>query len=458
MSHKPLYFKTLLMAACTQGALAAACSDGDGGAPEDTTGGGRPYLMGSWAESYDRFSATSFSTSFAVPTTAADAKGEAVVVSFEDLGLPSDAFSGPSDTPNAPPALWVQTIDQRVAAARADGRTVVLAISPLSTSLDTLAANTTEAGPGILRVDTSWRSTCFDPGRETNPTRLREQFARFAAWLVNRARPDMVIVGHRLNIYEARCGQAPWRGMLDFVGAAISRIRAVADLPSVPGQPVFVVPTIIAGLDVEDLYGLPSKPGRCAGMTIEACLEQRASLLGDFDAALGDAAAPDVVGLDAHPAAFVVARAGEEIPARYLTNVLQKLAERKVAIIATSLPAQSLTSRQGPCVPHYTVDDDAQRRWLDLVLAAGQTRAMPLVVWRNLGDLAKTAVVTSCPCTGDSQLCDDLASVGGAVDALRLRLVSGLVDSDGNARPALATWRAAIASGVPADPATGESR
>jgi len=408
-------------------------------ATKDVIGDARPYALGTWALSYD-----AGATPPLIPAIEANtADTEALVVSFEHLGLPWDSFRGPSNTPAAPPTTWINAVDALIASARASGRTFILAISPLSLEVDTIAANAREDG-GLLLVDTAFKPTCFDPSRETRPEDLRERFARYAAWLVNRARPDQAIIGRRLNIYEATCNSAAYSGMLGYVAAATRAVRALADEPVVETQGPFVVPTIIHGLDGEDLFGLPAKPGRCPGAGHEACLAARAPVIATFKAELAGAAAADIVGLEVYPAAWVVANCGDEIPARYIPLLVAALDVPQTAIIGTGLPAGTIQAREGPCVPWYVGDEDTQARWLDRVLSDAKDLGMPLVIWRSMRDLAPAAVVTSCPCAGDFDLCSHLSDLGARANTRRARLTEGLIANDGTERAAMGIWRAAF--------------
>jgi hypothetical protein len=376
----------------------------------------------------------------------ADPEAALVIAPLDHLGIPWDAFDGPTDAPTAPPAPWVAAIDAAIATLAADGRPFALVVSPLSPDFGTLAAEAREAN-GRLIVDPSAFRPCFDPATETRPEELRDRFARYVAWLANRARPAHLVVGHRLNLYEAQCGDRPWRSVLGFVGEAIARVRGLAEVAQPPGVAPFVVPNLIVGLDVEDLHGLPRKPGRCAGVALADCLATRApQLASSWAEVLTGASAPDVVGLESYPAAVLIDAPGEDIPATYLPGAIRAVTGWAAGstVLGTGLPGVPLATRVGtPCVTFLTSGPEQQIRWLDLAITASKAAELPFLAWRHHTDAGPTAALGSCPCSGDAAFCDHLDDLGVRADPTRTSLVEGLIDSDGAPRPALTRWRLA---------------
>ena len=421
------------------GALAlAAC--GDPATPEAPAP--TPWIAASWAVGYD-VAAVPQQT---LDVSRADPEAALILAPLDHLGIPWDAFGGPSDAPNAPPAPWLDAIDAAISRLQADGRPFALVVSPLAPDFGTLAAEAREAN-GRLIVDPSAFRPCFDPATETRPDDLRDRFARYVAWLANRARPAHLVVGHRLNLLEAQCGDGPWRSALAFVGAAIARVRALADSEQPPGVPPFVVPTLTVGVDVEDLHGLPRRPGRCAGVALADCLAIRAPALGTaWSEALTGPSAPDLVGLESYPAAVLIDAPTAPIPASYLSGAVTAVAgwASAAAVLGTALPAVPLATRVGnPCVTFLPSDAEQQIRWLDLAIAASKAASMPFFAWRHHADAGPTATLASCPCSGDTDFCDHLGDLGPRADATRTALIEGLVDSAGAERPAFARWRLA---------------
>ncbi len=416
--------------------LLVACSGDDGPTTTDTVTPGGVPTQGVWALSFSPVAEPAFVPSFSVPD---GVRAETLVVRLDHLGLPWDAFSGPISEPNAPPAGWVGAVDAVIAGARASGRGFILVISPISERFDGIAADARDDG-GALVIDDAFRTRCFDPAREARPEDLPARFGRYARWVTARARPDAVVIGHRVNLLEASCGGGVFSGMLRFIAEGVAAVRTLEGA-EVPGTAeVFAVPPIVVGVDVEDLYGLPSIPGRCAGLESEACLAERWSAVDTLLGALPGTSAPDVVALESYPALWLARNPGASLPQGYLTSIVDRLAGVPSAILGTGLPAVSLSRPEGPCVAWITSDETEQARWVDLALTAARAAAMPWVIWRTAEDPASTAVASSCPCTGDVALCAHLAGAGAEREARRARLVEGLRDSDGEARAALGVW------------------
>lgn len=391
----------------------------------DVSPTGRPYLLGARAEGYDITRSAFPRPASASATPLVDELVEIGVAPLDLYGIPWSSFSGPDNLPTDLPGPWLTGLDAAVAAAKGSGRPVVLALSPLATSFDTLAAEAGETG-GNLTLNPSWKPYCYDPGTDGNPTKWRDAYAGYVVWAIRRYQPAFVILGERLNLYEAACGAAPYASLKGFVSEANTRVGAITDVAQ---------PATIVSVDVEDLYGFPKKAGRCVAVTPQACFDTRKGLLDGLDA--------DVVGLESYPAPYVDTLG--TIPSDWLSRVVAA-AGKPTAVVGTSLPATSMSHREGVCLPILTSSEAIQASWLDQVLATAENARMPLVIWRSLVDLYDAGVVSSCPCAGDTGLCQHLDQLGGAADVVRFRLAGGLVDVDGTERQAAAVWRQAKAT------------
>jgi len=414
-------------------ALAACPDEGGSGDADagDTLPGGRPFLLAARAEAYDPTARVPRLASLAALEVPGDGGAttlpiEALVVPLDLVGIPWDAFVGPDNQPTTLPAPWLAAVDAQRALAQGTGLPLVLALSPVAPDFDTLAPLAKD-GAGALVLDDAWESYCYDPSKDPTPARYRDRFAGFVAWAVQRFQPTMVVLGQRMNLYEATCGRSAYDAILGYIDAAATRVRALASPP-----------TLVVSVDVEDLYGYPKKPGRCQTGAPKDCLTGRAELATAAAAAVGQGG---VLGLESYPARALADL--DALPADWLRRVAE-LAPQATAILGAGLPAIRLETQAGVCTPLLEANEADQRAFLDQVFAVADLEEMPLVVWRGLSDLAAAAVVGSCPCGGDATLCQHLAGLGAGKDERRLELVRGLWTRDGTPRQAATLWRAVL--------------
>jgi len=417
--------------------LLAACPDDGGSSTTDTTGndtlpGNRTFLLAARAESYDPNQARPFVPSLASVTFApsaadpispplADRPIEALVLPVDLIGIPWSSFSGPDNRPTSLPSTWLAEIEDLEALAAEAGLPLILALSPLSPDHNTLAPLASEQS-GALVLNPTWKPSCYDPSADSNPTLYRDQYAGFVVWLAERFQPAAILVGQRLNLYEANCGASAFEAIVGFVNHAQTRLATLEARP-----------LTVATIDVEDLYGFPSRPGRCVTGTPKECLATRASLLSDL--------AVDRLGLDSSPwRAF-----GDlaDIPRDWLAAVAD--AQTLPALVAsTGAPAIRIDAARGACSPFIESDELAQRNWLDQAIGFSASEDAPFLVWRTLIDQLPTGILASCPCTGDVALCTHLEGLGNRRDDRRATLGSGLASADGTPRQALTLWRSLL--------------
>lgn len=431
---------TALALALTLTSAATACGDGattptdtaSDGTPgdgadttADTTPPGRP-LLGGRAEAYD---ITLPAGTAPRPWVASvDPLGgdlsEVIVIPLDLYGIPWTSFSGPDNQPTDLPGPWVSGVNALKAMATASGKKVVLALSPLSAAWDTLAPEAREQS-GVLVLNSAWRPNCYNPATDPNVDKWRDAYAGYAVWAVKQFRPDWVVLGQRMNRYEENCGVAPYTAVLDYAAEAHRRIKELKD---------FTPPPTIVGVDVEDLYGYPQKPGRCVAIAPDACLEKRKGLV--------DGITADYLGLESYPTFALEDLAS--LPNDWLDGVAALRPDLGAAIIGTSLPAQSITTKRAVCSPLLDSSEALQTQWLDQVVSTAKSRAMPFAIWRSVRDLFDADVVSGCPCTGDATLCQHLDGLGPGKDDLRPYLAAGLVKVDGTERAAVSVWRQAL--------------
>lgn len=390
----------------------------------DTTPTGRSFLLAGRAEAYDFTAPAPVRPWLPSLETLGDDLAEAIVIPLDLYGIPWDSFTGPDNRPSDLPGPWFSAVTALQTLAESTGRPIVLALSPLTAASDTLAADAREQN-GALILNPSRHAPCYNPAADGNPTKWRDAWAGYAVWAVRQFEPRWVILGQRVNRYEERCGVAPYEAVLDYPAEAHRRIKALTD--------VSPLPTTIVGVDVEDLYGYPQKPGRCVATTPEACFATRAPLLDGIEA--------DLLGLESYPAFALEDLAS--LPSDWLTRIADARDDLGGAVIGTHLPAVSLSRRGAAavCTPLLDSSEAAQAAWLDQVINAATTRRMELVVWRSLQDLLPADVVGSCPCAGDVAVCQHLDQLNASADDVRRMVSGGLVDVDGVERAAASVWR-----------------
>ena len=464
--------------------LSGACGGGGGGAADVTGGGadaqsdgGRSYLLAGRAERYDLTNARRWAISVAgltQPAVAgeADAGGaadadagpgawddtldggaqgagqpeepvvEAVVVPLYRLGVPWEAFAqgGGANLPGP----WVLAVQEAQTEAESLGLPVALSLSPANETWDHLAPLATDDGTGTLRLEDNWlHDYCYDPSADPQPDKWRDAYVRYAEWATKRFSPRWVFLAHRVNLYDARCAATrpnAYAAVAAFATAAHQRIHEALD----------PAPITVVTVDVEDLYGYPSQPGRCVGTEGAECLGERGALLQTLEA--------DRLGLESYPEA-ALPRLGE-IPPGWLEGVMAARPDLPPLVAGTGLPAVRMERRKSQvCIPLLESSAELQRGWLDQVLAAAAAHEMDLVVWTYPESLLDESLVAPCDCPGgDAEadaVCAHLAQLGARADELRPRLIEGLwrgrqgLASGGAERPAAAIWRGVLAEPGP---------
>ncbi len=440
-------------------------ADAAGGGADGQGDGGRSYLLGGRAERYaidgsQRWTIsveglTQPVTSAAPAPDGADAgpgRGstdgaegaadepvvEAVVVPLYRLGVPWKAFAngGGANLPGP----WVLAVQRAQDEAESLGLPIALSLSPTNETWDHLAPLATDDGTGTLRLEDNWlHDYCYDPSADPQPEKWRDAYVRYVEWAVKRFSPRWVFLAHRVNLYDARCAATrpgAYGAVAGFATAAHERLHEALD----------PAPVTVVTVDVEDLYGFPSQPGRCVGTEGPECLGERGALLQAFQA--------DRLGLESYPEA-ALPRLGE-IPADWLEGVVAARADLPPIVAGTGLPAVSMERRKSQvCIPLLESDAELQRTWLDQVLAAAGAHGMGLVVWTYPESLLDEALVAPCDCPGgDAEadaVCAHLAQLGARADSLRPRFIEGLwrgaggLAAGGVERSAAAVWRGLLA-------------
>ncbi|MCB9786966.1 MAG: hypothetical protein H6744_09775 [Deltaproteobacteria bacterium] len=412
------------------GAVGAACGGGGGGGTDADAGDagdalpdGRAFFLGARLEGYDI--TASRQRVFSVEAAGDPALSEVVVVPVDQLGLPWEAFKGPDNTPVELPAAWVAAVDAMKAAALATGKPMVLSLSPLAPTLDTLAPDARDES-GLLVLNTQWTARCYDPSKDPDPERYRDRYAGFVAWVVQRFDPRWVVLARRVNRYEV-CGRSAYDAVLGFASEAGRRLDAL------PAGAVSA--ETLVTVDVEDLYGYPRPGGPCDTLGAAACLATRQGLLDGIDA--------DLLGLESYPATALPSLG--QLPQDWLERVAAARADLPSAVAGTSLPAVDLYTREGTCQPLLVSSDVVQRAWLDQVLSTAADREMAFVVWHPLQDLLDADAASACPCSPADPVCVHLDQLGAGASDVRRFVTGGLFEHDGTERIGGTLWKGLLA-------------
>lgn len=351
-----------------------------------------------------------------------------VVAMHQDFyGVPWDAFSGGV----APPPEWVAKIDQLVADAHALGKPVFLSLSPTYGGDRTkLAADVTASG-----TNSDWKPACYDLRTAADGAALRQAFAAYTTWMVERFDPKWVNVGIELNLFEP-CGAA-WDGMVDLERDAYAAAKAAA-----PDAVVF------PSIQLDHLYGRSG--GSCpAPMTTDECYDAHYAGLARLER--------DRFAISTYPYLQNGIQHVADIPSDWLTRAADRGGEQLVIAETGWLATAAAGDLDGTCVTAIDQNPTEQAAYFDLLIDTANARGVELIDWWSNRDVLVEPVMTDCPCDFDAQWCaliDLFRSTGGSDPTaqfygemlLKIFGTMGIRDYDGNPRqPIYDRWTAARA-------------
>jgi hypothetical protein len=303
-------------------------------------------------------------------------------------GVPWDAFLADAE----PPAAWVADIDAIAADAAAIGKPVFLSLSPTyGGDRHKLAATIVVDGAGY-RTDENWKPACYDLRTEPDGAALRQAFARYTAWMVEKLEPRWVNVGIELNLFQS-CG-AGWEGMVDLERDAYAAAKAAA-----PEAVVF------ASIQIDHLYG--RSDGSCAPpATPDECYEDHYAGLARLER--------DRFAISSYP--YLIFDTPAAIPADWFTRAADRGDER-LAIAETGwLATDAVGDLDGTCVTAIANTPEEQAAYFDRLIDEATAGDVDLVTWWSNRDVIVAAAMTDCPCEFDAGWCELIAlfrSIGG---------------------------------------------
>jgi hypothetical protein len=362
------------------------------------------------------------------------------------LSLHVDDFWGvPWDHCNAAgctnlPASWKSSWENLAAQARATGKPIYLAVSPLG-DRKTLARRVKADGT----LEDGWApedaNGCYTFATDASAATHKAAYIGFMKYLIGLVGPTFVSPAVEMNIPFTSCpGQkAAWIAWYADVHAALKA--------AYPALPVF------ATFQMESMYGIADAASACGGsVTQEQCFAQR---LAEALTIPGDRMA-----FSTYPAAWRYIRTS------YPTDtyaVVKAATTRPIWVSETGWPAVKVLASyphggSGTCgadiAPTSFANDADQAAYADWLLSEAQAQGFEAVVWWLNRDYLDGAVAVTCPCdpaTSDTCALADLFHAageaaspggGGATFEYILRIFGNmaLYNYDGTPRPAQATW------------------
>lgn len=358
------------------------------------------------------------------------ADGDLVSLHIDDFwGIPWDAFAAGA----APPAPWADRWSSLAAGARATGKPLYLALSPLGGRV-TLAPNVDPSGNPRAGWAPTDASGCYDFS-SAPAAGWRDAYVRYVRYVVDLVRPDYLSPGLEVNVLFTKCPSQKDYFMTWYAGVH-SALKA-----AYPSLPIF--PTV----QMEHLYGIAEPAASCgAGMSDGACFDEHLTAVLRMPG--------DRIAFSIYPQAWDFV--GRSMPADTFSKV-RTATTRPIWISESGWNAVPVLSAYGtqpaqcgsPLVPASSGNDDRLSDWLSTLLSAADAHSFEAVVWWEDRDLFDGEVASQCPCPGINDTCSLLAafrSVSSATEIVfRLFGNMGLRHHNGSPRPALATWMAYLA-------------
>jgi hypothetical protein len=380
----------LAIPALALGVLLSAC--GSTPAPATTDASSSTSASAATATPAPTRSPPNATTALGLTPYSHDGGIEGLLAAFEiierDANLAAMHFDGGISWPEllAGPT-WSDAFDAEArgkASVIPDEHLVYLAVTPISFERNGLAAyyGTVSGQP----LPAPWDTYAF------NHPDVIEAYGRFVEQMVDLYQPDYLAYAIEPNLLATNAPEQ-WPAFLELAAATYARIKA-----SHPDLPVFVT------LQAEVYYDDP--------VTQTAIIEELLPVT-------------DLIAISAYP--FIRQLEATALPTDYFTAFADLAPEKDFAIAETSWPAEPIGAPYPVAIP---ADDAAQLTYVERLLADAHELDAAFVVWFFPRDF-------------DAQWDTDLAQ-HPAAPTLRLWRDTGLYAGDGQPRPALEAWRAAL--------------
>lgn len=366
---------------------------------------------------------------------------------FENLGdkdlvsVHADDFWGvPWDQCNAggcaPPAAWTAKWSSLADSARATGKTLYLALSPLG-GRKTLAPRLDANGNKIENWAPVDANGCYPFATDANAATYQAAYISYMKYLIDLVGPRYVSPAVEMNIPFSQCSsqKAAWIAWYSGVHNALK-----AAYPSLVVFPTF---------QMEHMYGISDDQAACAaGTALAAC----------FDLRLAEALTipGDRIAFSSYPIGW---KYRAEYSFSYPTDTyerVQAVTTRRIWMAETGWAAVKVLQNYphgavGSCgadlFPETIANNTEQENYLRWLLAEAQRREFESVIWWLNRDYLDGAVAGTCPCvpaTSDTcLLADTFFAAGGDFGETLLRVFGNMAlrNYDGSPRPARTAWR-----------------
>jgi hypothetical protein len=369
---------------------------------------------------------------------------------FENMGerdllsLHVDDFWGvPWDYCNAAgcsnlPASWRTSWENLASQARATGKPIYLAVSPLG-DRKTLARRVLPAGT----LQDNWApidgNGCYTFATDANAAAYKAAYIGFMKYLIGLVGPSFLSPAVEMNMPFTSCPaqKAAWIAWYSDVHAALK-----AAYPTLP---------VFGTFQMENMYGTTTGSGCAVGTTYAQCFDQR---LTEVLTVPGDR-----VALSTYPSSW---RYGGGSYPTDTYAVIKGRTTRPIWVSETGWPAVNvLTSYQhtsgGTCgseaTPASFANETDQNAYLSWLLGEAQNQGLETVIWWLNRDYLDATVASACPCTPSASdtcvMADLYYTAGESVSAgsgptfefvLRIFGNMALYNYNGTPHPTQGTW------------------
>lgn len=352
------------------------------------------------------------------------------------LGIPWNQFLTGSTLPAAWAAQWAALASN----ARATGKTLYVALSPLG-NRTTLAPNIDNTGARTENWAPADAAGCYRFSSDANASNYKQAYINYAKYVIDLVQPAFFSPAIEMNMQFARCASADKAAYIAWYSDVHNALKAA--YPQLVVFPTF---------QLEYLYGTAEPAASCGiGVSAAACFAQH---LPEALSVPGDRLA-----LSSYPLPW---KFSAEYNFSYPTDtyaIIQGVTNRKVWISETGwATVKILQSYQhgasGSCgvdlIPATMANDSELEGYMSWLLSEAQTRQFEAVIWWLNRDYLDAAVAETCPCSGVNDTCqltDIFYAVAGDAGESLMRLFGnmGLRHYDGSARTALDVWRQYLA-------------
>jgi hypothetical protein len=340
---------------------------------------------------------------------------------FDFFGIPWQELESGSPLPGA----WTDQMDQIDALRQDLGLPVLLSLTPLSGTRDRLAPRAYGPGPRLL-FDDSFGAQCEAIGSRPDAAQVEAAYDAYVDYMVDRFDPAYLAISIEVNLYRYLCPGA-WDDLVAFLDRVYERQKVRH-----PNLPVFHT------FQADFLWEALSPGARCVGFD-RSCLEENLAAMSALEG--------DVFALSTYPWGTRVVNQG--LPEDYLT-VFRGLSGKPVAVAETGYQVYSLQEvdpdHPGQCITTLPSSLQDQEWWMGRLLASADAVKMPFVVWWSDQDLMPEYASVPCVCEVEGDPFCAVLSQAPPDDAKLLRSFStmGVRDWEGNPRPSLALWQAAV--------------